>query len=64
MIISSIKLLPSNYSIKIETYAVSSAKDRLSGLKISLCAEDKLIILLDIKMPEMDGFAFLEELKN
>jgi CheY-like chemotaxis protein len=49
---------------KIETYAVSSAKDRLSGLKISLCAEDKLIILLDIKMPEMDGFAFLEELKN
>jgi CheY-like chemotaxis protein len=27
-------------------------------------AEDKLIILLDIKMPEMDGFAFLEEFEN
>jgi CheY-like chemotaxis protein len=28
----------------------------LSGLKIFMGAEDKLIILLDIKMPEMDGF--------
>jgi CheY-like chemotaxis protein len=27
-------------------------------------AEDKLIILLDIKMPEMDGFAFLEEFEK
>jgi CheY-like chemotaxis protein len=36
----------------------------LSGLKISLGAEDKLIILLDIKMPEMDGFAFLEEFEK
>jgi CheY-like chemotaxis protein len=48
-----------------ETYAVSSGKDGIVWLENFIKgAEDKLIILLDIKMPEMDGFAFLEEFEK
>jgi response regulator RpfG family c-di-GMP phosphodiesterase len=48
-----------------ETYAVSSGKDGIVWLEnFIMGAEDKLIILLDIKMPEMDGFAFLEEFEK
>lgn len=48
-----------------ESYAVSSGKDGITWLENSnIGPEDKLIILLDIKMPEMDGFAFLEEFEK
>lgn len=48
-----------------ETYAVSSGKDGIVWLENFIKgAEDKLIILLDIKMPEMDGFAFVEEFEK
>lgn len=48
-----------------ETYAVSSGKDGIEWLENFITGvEDKLVILLDIKMPEMDGFAFLEEFEK
>lgn len=51
-----------------ESYAVSSGRDGIRWLEnFTLGAEDRLIILLDIKMPEMNGFEFLAEfdkLKN
>ena len=58
------KLLQKNLNLT-ESYAVSSGKDGITWLENSnIGPEDKLIILLDIKMPEMDGFAFLEEFEK
>ena len=58
------KLLKKNLNMT-ESYAVSSGKDGITWLEnFKMDLEDKLIILLDIKMPEMDGFAFLEEFEK
>lgn len=58
------KLLQKNLNLT-ESYAVSSGKDGITWLENSnIGPEDKLIILLDIKMPEMDGFAFLKEFEK
>lgn len=58
------KLLQKNLNLT-ESCAVSSGKDGITWLENSnIGPEDKLIILLDIKMPEMDGFAFLEEFEK
>lgn len=46
-------------------YTYNNAKEALSKIeKMHIISPKKNIILLDIKMPEMDGFEFLKEMKN
>lgn len=49
--------------LELEGFHVVSAEDGLKGLEVAK-REKPTIILLDILMPKMDGFAFLEEAKK
>lgn len=53
-------------SVLVENvYTFYNAKEALSRIeKMHIISPKKSIILLDIKMPEMDGFEFLKEIKN
>ena len=53
------------YSIKLEQEGLAflTATDGEEGLELAL-AENPSVILLDIMMPKMDGFAVLSELKK
>ena len=42
----------------------TSGLDALENIKNNLDNIDKVVILLDIRMPIMDGFAFIDELKK
>ncbi len=46
-----------------EEYAIASAPDGVAGLQ-AVAAHRPDIILLDIIMPNMDGFAFIEQLRS
>jgi len=52
-----------NLKFKEENFNILTAMDGLDGLEIAR-KELPAIILLDIMMPKMDGFAVLTELKN
>lgn len=56
--------LQSMYSLKFDTegWDVLSASDGVTGLKMALESQPD-IVLLDIMMPEMDGFQVLETLR-
>lgn len=46
-------------------YTYNNAKEALSKIeKMHIISPKKSIILLDFKIPEMDGFEFLKEMKN
>jgi CheY-like chemotaxis protein len=42
----------------------TSGLDALENIKNNLANIEKVVILLDIRMPIMDGFAFIDELKK
>lgn len=52
-----------NFLLKTKGYEVISAEDGDEGLEIAKNENPELIIL-DIGMPKMDGFTFLNELKQ
>ena len=48
-----------------DIHVVNSGKEALQWLQhYKKVKDDFLVILLDIKMPEMDGFEFLDEFEN
>lgn len=49
--------------LELEGFQVVSAEDGLKGLEVAK-REKPTIILLDILMPKMDGFAYLEAAKK
>jgi len=49
--------------LELEGYEVISALDGVKGLKLALTNQPDLIIL-DLKLPELDGFQILEKLKK
>jgi two-component system chemotaxis response regulator CheY len=51
------------FSLKCKGYSVTTAED--GQLALELLARDNYdVIILDINMPRMDGFAFLKKIKN
>ncbi len=46
-----------------EGYRVVQAEDGVHGLEV-LANEDPTVIVTDINMPRMDGFAFIEEVRS
>lgn len=50
------------YDADVEIYQAKSGAEALEMLKAGVC--DPGCVLLDIKMPEMDGFEFLEALQK
>ena len=52
-------------SILEDEYAVETAKNGKAALqKIQRCKDEIAALLLDLRMPEMDGFAVIEELRK
>ncbi len=49
--------------LELEGYEVISALDGVKGLKLALTNQPDLIIL-DLKLPELDGFQILKKLKK
>jgi DNA-binding response OmpR family regulator len=50
-------------TLKAEGYRVMSAEDGLSGLELA-CTEPFDLVLLDVMMPNMDGYAVCKELRK
>ncbi|RYD60910.1 MAG: response regulator transcription factor, partial [Verrucomicrobiaceae bacterium] len=50
-------------TLKAEGYRVLSAADGVSGLEIA-CTEEFDLVLLDVMMPGLDGFAVCRELRK
>jgi diguanylate cyclase (GGDEF)-like protein len=60
--------MPANIAILADLlkdeYRVKIAKDGVKALEISRCEEKPDLILLDVEMPEMNGYEVCKELKN
>lgn len=65
LLIEDDKMIAQMYTVKLEQegFEVVNAFDGKDGIKKAIESQPD-IILLDIIMPQMDGFAVLEQLKN
>ena len=52
------------HALELEGYIVLAAADGKEGLEILRSADRPCLILLDLMMPIMNGWQFLEELRN